>query len=143
MGISRARENVQVFTDDAELLARRVEDTHTRKAALELQGLRDELAKHGLGHAKEAEQNKAAVKITTERESISRIGRALRPMRAQVLAPVLVVQKWTQDFKQWVGQKLGTQKAQVIQPTVKQDWAAVQQKINDARQSQSRGYRIG
>jgi len=53
------------------------------------------------------------------------------------------VQKWTQDFKQWVGQKLGPQKAQTIRPTVKQDWAAVQQKINDARQSQSRGYRIG
>jgi hypothetical protein len=143
VGISRARESVQVFTDDAELLARRVEDTHTRKAALELQGLHDELAKHGLGHAKEAEQKKAAVKITTEREGISRISRALRPMRAQALAPVLVVQKWTQDFKQWVGQKLGTQKAQVIQPTVKQDWAAVQQKIHAARQSQSRGYRVG
>ena len=142
VGISRARESVQVFTDDAELLARRVEDTHTRKAALELQGLHDELAKHGLGHPKEAEQKKAAVKITTEREGISRISRALRPMRAQALAPVLVVQKWTQDFKQWVGQKLGTQKAQAIQPTVKQGWAAVQQKINDARQSQSRGYRV-
>jgi len=119
---------VQVFTDDAELLARRVEDTHTRKAALELQGLRDELAKHGLGHANEAEQKKAAVKIKSESEGISRISRALRPMRAQALAPVLVVQKWTQDFKQWVGQKLGPHKAQVIQPTVKQDWAAVQQK---------------
>jgi len=31
------RERVHVFTDDAELLARRVSDSHERKAAVELQ----------------------------------------------------------------------------------------------------------
>ena len=47
VSISRGRERVHVFTDDADLLARRVTDSHTRKAAVELQGLRDGLAKLG------------------------------------------------------------------------------------------------
>ena len=45
--ISRGRERVHVFTDDADLLARRVTDSHERKAAVELQALRDDLAKLG------------------------------------------------------------------------------------------------
>ncbi len=47
VSISRARERAQVFTDDAELLGRRVEDAHTRKAAVELEGLREALHKAG------------------------------------------------------------------------------------------------
>ena len=47
VSISRGRERVHVFTDDAELLARRVTDSHERKAAVELQALRDDLAKLG------------------------------------------------------------------------------------------------
>ena len=37
VSISRGRERVHVFTDDADLLARRVTDSHERKAAVELQ----------------------------------------------------------------------------------------------------------
>jgi hypothetical protein len=47
VSISRGRERVHVFTDDADLLARRVTDSHARKAAVELQALRDGLAKLG------------------------------------------------------------------------------------------------
>ena len=47
VSISRGRERVHVFTDDTELLARRVTDSHERKAAVELQALRDDLAKLG------------------------------------------------------------------------------------------------
>src|SRR6266508_4622344 len=47
VSISRGRERCHVFTDDADLLARRVTDSHERKAAVELQALRDELAKLG------------------------------------------------------------------------------------------------
>ncbi len=47
VSISRGRERVHVFTDDADLLARRVTDSHERKAAVELQALRDDLAKLG------------------------------------------------------------------------------------------------
>jgi ATP-dependent exoDNAse (exonuclease V) alpha subunit len=47
VSISRARERARIYTDDAELLRRRVEDTHTRKAAVELEGLRDALKRAG------------------------------------------------------------------------------------------------
>ena len=47
VSISRARERARLYTDDAELLRRRVEDTHTRKAAVELAGLRDALRRAG------------------------------------------------------------------------------------------------
>jgi hypothetical protein len=39
--ISCTRERVRICTDDAQLLGRRVEDTHRRKAAIELEGLRE------------------------------------------------------------------------------------------------------
>src|SRR5437899_5881797 len=44
VSISRGRERCHLFTDDADLLARRVTDSHERKAAVELQALRDDLA---------------------------------------------------------------------------------------------------
>src|SRR5213593_4454177 len=47
VSISRGRERVHVFTDDADLLARRVTDSHERQAAVELLTLRQELAKLG------------------------------------------------------------------------------------------------
>src|SRR5271155_5670977 len=47
VSISRGRERVHVFTDDADLLARRVTDSHTRTPDVELQALRDGLAKLG------------------------------------------------------------------------------------------------
>ena len=47
VSISRARERARIYTDDAELLRRRVEDTHTRKAAVELEGLREALRRAG------------------------------------------------------------------------------------------------
>ena len=45
VSISRGRERVHVFTDDAGLLARRVTDSHERKAAVELQALHNDLAR--------------------------------------------------------------------------------------------------
>jgi len=47
LSISRGRERLRILTDDADLLARRVTDLHERKAAVELQALRDDLAKLG------------------------------------------------------------------------------------------------
>jgi hypothetical protein len=57
VSISRGRKRVHVFTDDAELLARRVTDSHERKAAVELQGLRDDLAKLGFLRQPQQEQD--------------------------------------------------------------------------------------
>ena len=60
VSISRGRERVQVFTDDAELLARRVSDSHERKAAIELQALRDDLAKLGFIPPQRGEEKPAS-----------------------------------------------------------------------------------
>ena len=77
VGISRAKESVTIFTDDAATLQKRVQDTHTRKAALELDGLRDELKKHGLFRV---EPKREEVKQPQRREQTARMGRTLRAM---------------------------------------------------------------
>jgi hypothetical protein len=114
VGISRARERMTVFTDDAATLQRRVQDAHTRKAALELDGLREALQKHGLLQVPESSP-------TDQREAIGRAQREaklpqvqglrpcreLRPMRAQRLAPVLAVQRWARELCAWLGERLG------------------------------------
>jgi len=107
VGISRAREQVTVFTDDAATLSRRVQDAHTRKAALELAGLREELAKHGMFQPREDVRKKEAVKPTHRHERAPRITRALRALRVQRLAPVVAVQRWTQELRRWVGERMG------------------------------------
>lgn len=47
VSISRGRQSCHIFTDDKELLQRRVTDSHQRKAAVELDALRNDLAKLG------------------------------------------------------------------------------------------------
>lgn len=62
VSISRGRERVHVFTDDTELLARRITDSHARKAAVELQALRDGLTKLGFIRRDRRETNTPAVR---------------------------------------------------------------------------------
>jgi hypothetical protein len=76
VSISRGRNCVHVFTDDAELLARRVTDSHERKAAVELQGLRDDLAKLGFLRQPQQVQN-----ISTPVSTVHQDFRTVRPMR--------------------------------------------------------------
>jgi hypothetical protein len=76
VSISRGRKFVHVFTDDAELLARRVTDSHERKAAVELQGLRDDLAK--LGYLRQPQQHQD---ISTPACTVRQDFRTVRPMR--------------------------------------------------------------
>jgi len=76
VSISRGRERVQVFTDDADLLARRVTDSHERKAAVELQALRDDLAKLGFIRQEQLKENALTPASTGNEDS-----RAMRPMR--------------------------------------------------------------
>jgi hypothetical protein len=47
VSISRACQCCRIFTDDADLLTRRVAASHERKAAVELEVLREDLAKLG------------------------------------------------------------------------------------------------
>lgn len=100
VSISRGREHVQVFTDDAELLAHRVTDTHERKAAIELQPLRDELAKLGFIR-KEVPEGKAALPMVAGRHH--RPMRSTRPMRHTRLSPAQRIANFLEDVRRWFG----------------------------------------
>ena len=131
VSISRGRERVHVFTDDADLLARRVTDPHERKAAVELQGLRDGLAKLGFIR-KERLEEKAAPPVGED----SRAVRPRRPMRQTRLSTVqrlaLVVENVRQQIEQTfgiepketvaenVGQTESVKQAEKIAPAVKE-----------------------
>jgi len=149
VGISRAKEKVTVFTDDAATLQKRVQDAHTRKAALELDGLRAELVKNGLFQPREAERKKEAVKPAHHHEHGQRMSRALRALRVQRLAPVVAVQKWAQDFRRWVGERLGVEPAERLTPSQRLQRSTrivaadqLRQRPDEPRQSQSRGIRM-
>ncbi len=114
VGISRARERVTVFTDDAATLQKRVQDAHTRKAALELDGLREALQKHGLLQAPQVPQadRREAIGRAQREAKLPQVQglrpcRGLRPMRGQRLAPVLAVQRWARELRAWLAERLG------------------------------------
>ena len=99
VSISRGRERVHVFTDDADLLARRVTDSHTRKAAVELQGLRDGLAK--LGFISRQEQLKEKIPLPVVEDS--RAVRPRRPMRQTRLSTIQRLATVVEDVRRWLG----------------------------------------
>jgi conjugative relaxase-like TrwC/TraI family protein len=105
--ISRGRKRVHVFTDDAELLSRRVTDSHERKAAVELQGLRDDLAK--LGYLRQPQQEQDTVKPAT---AVSQDFHTVRPMRqtprvlrAARLSPVQRLAQVVEDVQRWIRER--------------------------------------
>lgn len=115
--ISRGRERVHVFTDDADLLARRVTDSHERQAAVELVALRQELAKLGFIR-KERLEEKAPSPVVAVRKDF----RAVRPMRQTRatrltrLAPVQRLAQLVEDVRRWIDERLGvTQKEPVAE----------------------------
>jgi hypothetical protein len=110
VSISRGRERVHVFTDDADLLARRVTDSHERKAAVELQALRDDLAKLGFVRKERLEQ-KIPSPVVAGREDF----RTVRPMRqtrmqrVTRLAPVQRLAQVVEELRQWFAERLGVE----------------------------------
>jgi hypothetical protein len=105
VSISRGRERVHVFTDDADLLARRVTDSHTRKAAVELQGLRDGLAKLGF-IPKEGLEEKvfAHGHQPPVAEDFRKVAvRQRRPMRQTRLSTVQRLATAVEDVRRWLG----------------------------------------
>jgi conjugative relaxase-like TrwC/TraI family protein len=97
VSISRGRERVHVFTDDSELLARRVTDSHERKAAVELQALRDDLARLGFTR----KENK---KISPSLPVAVYQGRPMRELRATRLGSRLrLVAQVVEDMRRWLG----------------------------------------
>ncbi len=113
VSISRGRERVHVFTDDAELLAHRVTDSHERKAAIELQGLRDHLAKLGFVTAHKATDEDLPIgsltPATTRQESRFRTMRPLgqdRTRRPTRLSPVQRIAQVVEDIRRRLGEVL-------------------------------------
>jgi hypothetical protein len=115
VSISRGRERVHVFTDDADLLARRVTDSHARKAAVELQALRDGLAKLGF-IPKERLEEKAPLPAMAMRQDF----RTVRPMRQTRatrltrLAPVQRIAQVVEDVRRWLGERMGIEQTEVV-----------------------------
>jgi conjugative relaxase-like TrwC/TraI family protein len=94
VSISRGCERVHVFTDDSDLLARRVTDSHERKAAIELQALRDDLAKLGFNR-KEQEKTSPPPPTAARQHRPARHFRVTRLSPVQKLAQILeAVRRW-------------------------------------------------
>jgi hypothetical protein len=77
------------------------------------------------------------------------MSRALRVLRVQRLAPVVTVQKWAQDFRRWVGERLGVEPVERLTPSQRFQRATrisaadqLRQRPDEPRQSQSRGIRM-
>jgi len=139
VSISRARERARVFTDDAELLGRRVEDTHTRKAAVELEGLRDALKRAGFTRTQTTAQT---MRPDSPRASVAQtVGRAwrhVRELRVERLAPAQrLAQRWTQSLRQWFGERLGVRVERTTRETLRPQMT---QRPDSPRQS--RGIRM-
>ncbi|HKU81109.1 MAG TPA: ATP-binding domain-containing protein, partial [Candidatus Tumulicola sp.] len=142
VSISRAKERARIYTDDAELLRRRVEDTHTRKAAVELEGLRDALKRAGytrtptptMAQTMRPESRRAAVEQT-----IGRVMRQMRQIRVERLAPVQrLAQEWAQSLREWLGQRLGVERTETQRTTAREFIAQAQREAP----RQSRGIRM-
>lgn len=124
VSISRGRERCHVFTDDAELLQRRIGDSHERTAAVELVKLREALAANGY-----TPRPDVAVRQHPQlKEKESPRVRAVRPVRLtrQWLSVPQRLAKMARDFKDWTQRK--------IEPAVEQQ--------KQIRRSQSRGISI-
>ena len=114
VSISRGRERVHIFTDDAELLARRVTDSHERKAAVELQALRDDLAK--LGFIPRRKQGPEA-DSQTRQENGQRLMRVIRPMRLMRATRLSAVQRLAQvadNIRRWMSESIDVTQTEAV-----------------------------
>jgi hypothetical protein len=122
VSISRGRERVHVFTDDAELLARRITDSHERKAAVELEGLRDDLAK--LGFLRQPQRSRdISAPACVERQDF----RTVRPMRqtwrvfrATRLSPVQPIAQIVEEMRRRMGEVLGSGQTEAVTEKIEQ-----------------------
>ena len=112
VSISRGREHVHVFTDDAELLARRVTDSHARKAAVELQALRDDLSRLGFVRREPVKDETTSPSIAGRTITGRQDFRNIRPMRETRLSrvsrlhPVQRIAQAVEQVRRWVGEAL-------------------------------------
>jgi conjugative relaxase-like TrwC/TraI family protein len=102
VSISRGRERVQIFTDDSELLAHRVTDSHERKAAVELTELRQELARLGFTPRKTDEAAVAVRKDDFRTVRLMRSPMANRLSRVTCLPVVQQIAQVVEDVRRWM-----------------------------------------
>jgi conjugative relaxase-like TrwC/TraI family protein len=112
VSISRGREHCHVFTDDKELLQRRVGDSRSRAAALDLVKLREALAEKGFSPRaglRQREQPANRVSLTTSNGMRQRVmGTEPRPVRAVRSNRLSVAQRLAkigQTYRDWTQQK--------------------------------------
>jgi conjugative relaxase-like TrwC/TraI family protein len=105
VSISRGREGVHVFTDDAELLARRVTDSHERKAAVELQALRDDLTKLGFVRQEQPETTSPAIAGRKDFRNVRPMWRRCAT-RLTRFAPVQRLAEVVEDVHRWLAEVL-------------------------------------
>lgn len=117
VSISRGRERVHVFTDDAELLARRVTDSHERKAAVELQPLRDDLAKLGFLRSQRRETPPSTMRLDFRSMRPLRETRALRPTR---FAPLQRFAQFAEQVRTRLAEVFGLNPAKSVDEKVEQ-----------------------
>lgn len=99
VSISRGRERVQIFTDDSELLAHRVTDSHERTAAVELVALHHELAKLGFTPKQHLEKTTESATMPIRKVDF----RAVRPLRALRLSTVHRLTEAIKSIRRWLG----------------------------------------
>jgi ATP-dependent exoDNAse (exonuclease V) alpha subunit len=112
VSISRGREHCHVFTDDRELLQRRVSDSRSRAAALDLVKLREALAEKGFtprAGLRQREQPASRVSLKTGDGIRQRImgvePRPVRPVRSNRLSVSQRLAKIGQTYRDWTQQK--------------------------------------
>lgn len=113
VSISRARERVHIFTDDADSFRARVTGTRERKAALELTGLRETLAT--LGHVR-VHDSHSFRDVATDLHL--RGIRALRNVRPTRLSPVQRIIRSAAEIASWLGQRIGRKPEETPTQTV-------------------------
>ncbi len=116
VSISRGRKGVHVFTDDTQLLARRVTDSHERKAAVELQGLRDDLAKLGFLRQRQQEQDTVtpATTVSQDFRAVRSMRQSPRVFRATRLSPVQRLAQLIEDVHRWLRERSGVEQKEVF-----------------------------
>ena len=141
VSISRGREHCHVFTDDKELLQRRVGDSRSRAAALDLVKLREALAEKGFSPRaglRQREQPANRVSLTPGNGTRQRVmgvePRPVRAVRSNRLSVAQRLAKIGQSFRDWKQQKIVRRVQRVQREQVRQ-----QQQI---RRGPSRGMSI-
>jgi conjugative relaxase-like TrwC/TraI family protein len=141
VSISRGREHCHVFTDDKELLQRRVGDSRSRAAALDLVKLREALVEKGFSPRaglRQREQPANHVSLTPGNGMRQRVmgvePRPVRAVRSNRLSVAQRLAKIGQSFRDWKQQKTVRRVQRVQREQVRQ-----QEQI---RRGQSRGMSI-